>query len=537
MASNKTWTCDGQPKNKKYKGQGKKHSPITNNVGRRCIEPGCGLPQDAVQNDQAGNKGLVIVLAFMGIVFLGAGSVFALRFLPIPNPVSSCLKLQPKQEETRFSSGEKILFTQETTNRYLNDGISEFKNENYKEAGQKPDPNDPQKLIPGYFAQAMQAVPNNPEPRIYFNNAKARDTGCPYRVAIAVPIDGRADVAKEILRGAADAQNDFNIQQESEGKKRLLEIVIVKDGNDDKAVTTSIAEDIVNDPAILGVIGHNSSEASKIALEIYQSEGDESQKIAMISPTSTATSLQGDVFFRTVPDDSQTAETMANHLKNLAAKKIVIFYEAGSNYSESLKIALENKLKNSDTNIYKTVDISPPDFNISTIIEDSISDEVDTIIVLPSTGTTANANQIIKTIREKENTTKKINILGDDALYNPDTLSLADNALEGLVVVAPIVPSESYQNEALENWKGFISWRTVAAYDATTAIAQAINKESEPTRKTIIENLPATSVASKASEEFQFVNGERRSEPILVVTDPKAPKPPGAKFGFKRLEN
>jgi branched-chain amino acid transport system substrate-binding protein len=323
MASNKTWTCNGQPKNKKYNGKGKKHSPMTNKVGQCCIEPKCGLPQEAMQSSQTGNKGQFIGIV-VGIIVLGAGSVVALKFLPKPELIS-CLKLQPKQEGTRFSSGEQILFTQETTNPFLKNGISEFERENYKETLQRPDPNDPQKLLPGYFAEAMQAAPNNPEPKIYFNNAKARNTGCPYRVAIAVPIDGRADVAKEILRGAADAQNDFNIQQESEGKKRLLEIVIVKDGNDDKAVTKSIAEDIVNDRAILGVIGHNSSEASKIALQIYQSEGDESQKIAMISPTSTATSLQGDVFFRTVPDDSQTAETMANHLKNLAAKKIVIF--------------------------------------------------------------------------------------------------------------------------------------------------------------------------------------------------------------------
>lgn len=480
------------------------------------------------------------LIVLVPIVLLG-GTVLAAKFLPkrgeikpspspslsiSPSPSispdSTCLELQKKQEEARFSSGERILFSQDTKNIDLENGVNEFKLGNFGQKELKSNSDILQIPIMNYFVQAMKATPNHPEPKIYYNNAKARTYGCPYRIIAVVPIDNRRDVAKEILRGVADAQDEFNQIQESQGG-RLLEVVIANDGNDAQGATRQVAKEILVDPAILGVIGHNSSEASESALEIYQ--GDETQKIAMISPTSTSTDLKGEAFFRTVPDNDKIAQVMTDYLKDkVNSQKIVIFYEEGSDYSKTLGQALKDQL--AAKSIPDEIDISPPDLDIEGKITDLIAQGVDTVILLPSTATTLKMGPIIKTIREKEDqNSTKIQILGGDTLYNPDVLTQGDNTLENLVVVAPVI-SEDYQVEASKTWLGQVSWRTVASYNATELMIEAI-KEKEPTRESILENL---------TDIFNKPDVLKNSEPILMITDPNAPKPPGAKFGFKRLE-
>ena len=111
---------------------------------------------------------------------------------------------------------------------------------------------------------------------------KKKKTGNPFTLAAVVPADKKQTNAEEMLRGIAQAQTNFN-QKGLQG--RLLEIIIVNDSND-PSKAQAVAEKIVNNPNILGVIGHNSSSASGKGLEEYEKAG-----IAMISPTSTSTSL------------------------------------------------------------------------------------------------------------------------------------------------------------------------------------------------------------------------------------------------------
>lgn len=77
-------------------------------------------------------------------------------------------------------------------------------------------------------------------------------------------------MAKEILRGVAQAQDEVNRSGGINGK--LLQVAIANDDNEANQAQ-QIAKQFVQDTSILAVVGHNSSNASIAAAPIYQ-EGD-----------------------------------------------------------------------------------------------------------------------------------------------------------------------------------------------------------------------------------------------------------------------
>ncbi|WP_013325748.1 ABC transporter substrate-binding protein [Gloeothece verrucosa] len=510
MNYNKKWTCDGIPKNPKYQGKGKSHSPVENRPNYpHCVD--CGLPREAMIKPGGGGSkiglmlgGATVILALGGVAAYGLRSQFVK-----PSSSSQCMVSGPNLETERVSSGERNLFSQNNINLDLKRGIEDFKLGNYETAAK-------------FFEKAKEAARTDPEPKIYYNNALARYKKSPFKVAVVVPIDNKGTSAQEILRGVADAQEKFN--QNGGAENRLLEVMIFNDGNDPQ-VAARIAQQISQDDTILGVIGHNSSEASQAALPCYQEKG-----IAMISPTSTSTSLKGNTFFRTVANDGVTAKVMGDYLTNdLNAKNIIIFYDSQSNYSKSLLQEIESQLP--PAIIKDRIDINPPDFDVKANVDSSIQAGGDTAILLPSTETTSVAIRIAEEIKGR------MKILGGDALYLPDTLIQGGNAVENMVVVAPVTPSDNYQTEANPSWGGQINWRTVAGFDATEALIEAIkNSPTNPTRQNIPTNLASINVNSEASgKALQFQEGERSSQPVLVIASKDAPAPKGAEFGFKPL--
>ncbi|MEL4896557.1 ABC transporter substrate-binding protein [Crocosphaera sp. Alani8] len=439
-----------------------------------------------------------------------------------PSPTeSACIVDEVNLEEKRFSSGERELFSENNTNRDLNWGINEFKSGKYRDAKE-------------FFGKARDADRVDPEAKIYYNNALARENANPFKIAAVVPIDSRGTSAKEILRGIADAQDAFNKAQGIGNS--LLEVVIINDGND-PTIAARVAQYINEDGEFLGVIGHNSSEASKAALPCYQENS-----IAMISPTATSTSLQGGNFFRTVANNKEMAKVMGKYVKNdLKSDNVVIFYDDKSNYSKSFLEELEKDL---DSAVIKNkININPPDFDVEDNVERNIPQTEEekkksVAILLPSTETTSVAIRIAKKID------KQIDVLGSDTLYLPDTLIQGGNSIEDMVVVTPITIAEDYQQSAATSWGGYINWRTVSAFDATQALIEAINNAADdynnPTQKDILNQLPLINnngVKSEASNKLlTFKDGERVSEPVLVRASSNAPATPqGSEFGFTEL--
>ncbi|HEY9644242.1 MAG TPA: ABC transporter substrate-binding protein [Coleofasciculaceae cyanobacterium] len=531
MSTSRSWTCEGKPKDGKDYPNAFAHQPYEN-FGPDCAI--CGLPREAIEvpkgkrpaagaaSGGSGRSGSGVGLA-AGLITaalvaaLGGGAWFLWKAMhpgnaPSPNAVNPTLPNAAPADADRFSSGERTLFVYRG-NFDRDRGIAAFAQGDYAQAAT-------------FFEKAAKSAPNDPEPQIYYNNARARQAGNPLVVATVVPINDKATSAEEILRGIADAQTQFN--DAGGAKQRLLEVMIVNDGND-PAKAAAVAQQLSSNPAVLAVIGHNSSDASAKALPIYESAG-----LAMLSSTSTSTVLSGKTFFRTVPSDQASGETLADYVINrLNIKQVGVFYDSTSNYSNSIQQAFTGKF----TQLGGQVPQPPVDLSSSTLdIKASLASAagaVRAILLFPSTKTTSVA---IAVARENAQlpAEQRLQLLGGDVMYNPTTLTDGGEAVKGLVLAVPWYPQTAYAKTAEQRWLGQVNWRTASSFDATKALTVALSSATD--RAGVVQALRSVnlSAAQTAGEPLQFTpEGERVEKPILVEAVAGSAAPQGAKFGFQ----
>lgn len=206
---------------------------------------------------------------------------------------------QINEIKKRTSLGENHLLLYADFNK--KDGINYFKESKYVDAKNK-------------FSEALLGEKNDPESLIYLNNAKAaiwqESSGLePYVIATSVPAGGNMDIALEILRGVAHAQNNLTLKVEEDCidkisnkyiagcksgiKGRPLQIMIINDDND-KETAINIAKYLsynitkyLNNKEVIAVVGHNASEVSSGTAIEYQKG-----KLIMVSPTSFALNFE-----------------------------------------------------------------------------------------------------------------------------------------------------------------------------------------------------------------------------------------------------
>lgn len=407
------------------------------------------------------------------------------------------------------TSGDRKLF-RDQSNFDLESGIEAFQSEDYKKARD-------------FFARAKNAAPSDPVAQIYLNNAKARLQENPFKLAVAVPVEDFSDLAKHILRGVADAQTGFN---EDGGKDdRLLEIVIANDGNQPK-VAHKVAKQLVDIPEVLGVIGHNSSQATLEAIPEYERGG-----LAVVSATSTSTELDSEVFFRTVPSDAAAGKKLAEYAKEKGLEKAVIFFESQEIYSESLKQAFENSWEGS---IVETIDVTDSELNIQSKFK-QIMDRADVAVLFPGVGTTSVARNIAAANANLPAETR-LQLLGGDALATTETLKQGGAAVECLVLAVTGSENTAYMKEARKRWKE-VNWRTSAGYDALQALIGSLS--SNATRKQVLENLHDLKLSGDrtSGEKLQFddYGDPIGREPQLVRVVKGAAAPDGAGYGFEEI--
>lgn len=535
MSSQKSWICDGVPKNNNQAYNGGGQHAEQENHGPDCII--CGLPREAMDLSptvisppkRPGNMAIAIAAALVIVGAAGIG-LFALRGRETPtsvvengtpsptNTASAPLNPQAIVSETAnpanaafISQGEKILLPSGALAQKQN-AAAAFAQKNWQEAI-------------ALYQQAASADANDPETKIYLNNAKAKNSGNPLTMAVVVPIAPSPNEAKEVLRGVAQAQEEFN-----QSASRLLEIAIVND--DQTGKTASLADDLTNSPNVLGVLGHGVDSSSRQAVARYEkaglaaltptssnvSSGDASQSILRtISPTQQATELLETYL-------QQVSETLANYAaKTAAPASVAVFYNSDSPYSQQLKDKFIAAV-NATGKVVKEVDVSAnPSFDAAAEVNSAkqaganigflalSKNKVDTAIAI------AKANQ-------SEN---PLQLLGGDELYNPTILTQGDDAVDGIVLAVPWSwqPNDPFAAQAAGVWKGRISWRTTTAYDATKALANAFSQQ--PSRSEIATRLKSGIPLSGTAGNFSFFN-----EVPLVKAVPGAGGPPGSKYRF-----
>lgn len=258
-------------------------------IGRNCE-----VDEEVYRNEEVDTpqkRRAILIIISLVCLFVTSSIILATIYRLYTKP---CREGEKKEfgvlclvDDSRISRGDRTFFPNIDNdfldNEFRDKGIQAFKEGEYEKAAE-------------LFTKAIEANKkvnqNDPEVLIYYNNARANMQGSPFaRLAVVISVisigigNNTQDTsnAKEILRGVAQAQNEFNEKRKG---GRLIEIVVANDSND-KNKAEQVAQELVKDDSILGVIGHNSIDTTQAALPKYQKAG-----LAIISPTSIAKTLK-----------------------------------------------------------------------------------------------------------------------------------------------------------------------------------------------------------------------------------------------------
>ena len=400
--------------------------------------------------------------------------------------------------DSQPSKGEKILLQSDSTPQ-KQEAAQAIANKNYAEAE-------------FLLEQSLSKQRNDPEALIYLNNARIGDSKA-YAIAVSVPIGTELTSAKEILRGVAQAQNEINRQGGINGVP--LKVIIINDDNNPQ-VAEQVAQSLVKDKDILGVIGHFSSNVTLATAPIY-----EKNKLVAISPTSTSVELSkaGEYIFRTVPSDRFTSNALSKYfIEELKLNKAAVVYNSQSAYSRSLQETFTTEVVGNGGEIALEVDLADNNFNPVQTLKNAAAEKAEAIVFLNDSTTLDKAYLLIQLNQ------RNLPLLGGDSLYKPQTLEIGGEQAVGLVVGVPWhalgSANPEFPQAARHLWGGDVNWRTAMAYDATKALAAGLT--IDPSRQTMQKALSGSGFnAEGASGNIKFLSsGDRNAAMQLVEVQP-----------------
>lgn len=409
-----------------------------------------------------------------------------------------CVDLTTSQS-SRISLGDKLLSPdynhfQPSTTIALNQGIDAFSRCEFSIAKNK-------------LQQSLALDVNNPEALIYANNAEAI-TQDNFMIAVSVPLGSKPKVAWEILRGVAQSQAEIN--RRGGIQERLLLVKIVNDDNDPE-VARQVAKQLTADKNVLAVIGHNSSDSSLAASEIYQKNG-----LVMVSPTSSSTKLSGigSYILRTTPSVAIMADTLADYALSNSLTKIAVCSDSESSASSSFAQEFM-------TAVYKDYgEIAPincnfaqSNFNPQKVVEQANRYNADALLLA------ASVKEIKQAIAVAQANRQRLPLLGTHSLYTSETIEEGQDAVAGLVLTAPWLPDENknhnFSQATKKYWGGKVNWRTAMAHDATEAIIKGL--EQSDTRSKLQSALTHSNfLVEGATGTFYFEQGDRHGKVQLA---------------------
>jgi branched-chain amino acid transport system substrate-binding protein len=406
----------------------------------------------------------------------------------------------PRDLQERFSRGERLLIPADNGSAKLA-GIEFFRTNQFLQAQQS-------------FQTALRNQRNDPEALIYLNNTLAELKGNPLQVAVSVPIGGNLNIAREILRGVAQAQADFNRNGGIGG--RLLQVKIADDENAPE-IAKKIATALTQDSNIIAIIGHNASEASLIAAPIYEQAG-----LVMISPTSTANGLSGigTHIFRTTPSTRVTADALARYVVNVAQRRRIAICSASKDKaSKSFKEDFAwSYAQYGGTMLNVGCDLSAADFNPALIPAQMTSSGADGLLLAPSLYTISQAVEIAQHNRGR------LMLFGNQTMYGIETLQRGQANVNGMVLAVPwyprALPGNSFLAESKKLWGAAVNWRTAMAFDATQAVLVGLRQGQS--REKLFQALSNSEFAfNGATGRIQFLpSGDRSLQGTLVQVRP-----------------
>lgn len=397
----------------------------------------------------------------------------------------------------RASSGERILISALSSTDKI-EGTKAFANGDYKQAIQ-------------YFQAVLATNLNEPEALVYLNNSIARaGSKKTVKIATVIPIGSNLNVAQEILRGVAQAQTETNKRGGIQGAP--IEVKILNDENNPD-LAREIAEQLTQDLQVLGVVGHNTSDASLAAAPVYDRAG-----LPVISPTSMGDNLSGigKYVFRTPPTSQALARTLAARIHTVDRhRKLALCFDSKATDSNSFKdqlIAEFSKLGGAIVNY--NCDVAASDFNPSQAIERAIGNGADALFVA------SHIDRLNLALQVAEANHGRLPLYSSPTLHTFATLE-SGRAVAGLELVTPWLyplssPSGSFSDRSQQLWGARVNWRTAMAFDAASAIATGLQHNTNRFGLQQTLRSPQFSAVGATGEVKFLSNGDREIAPTIA---------------------
>jgi eukaryotic-like serine/threonine-protein kinase len=396
-----------------------------------------------------------------------------------------------------------------------------------------------------YYQSSWQKDGRDAETLIYLNNTLLEASKADYyTLAVAAPLSYKQgtvarnyELGEYILRGVAQAQTAINLSllksqpklkynlpgQDfleprviSAQKPKGLKIVIADDRNSEDE-SKKMAPTIAAKPKILGLMGHYASNVTLAAVDIY-----EKKQLAEVSFGTTTIDLSDSNprsnFFRVVYSSSEEAQAIGDALTKLAIKdkKVAIFFNPESDFSNNLRFKLEEIIKSQKLDISTEFNIADDqNFSTSLALQEAKNQGVNIFILIPDGQET---NALAKAMELIEADNGNTMILGANPLaYSKIPQIKTDRPLQ-LISAAfwhPLVdPEGEFTQNGQKLWETEMSGNTATAYDATLALIEAIKLQNNPTRKNVLNQLqtPGFIFDGATGQDIKFnrpKNGDR----------------------------
>lgn len=432
----------------------------------------------------------------------------------------------------KISCGEQDIFPAKPWQPNLKDkpGYQEFRAKDYKSA-----------LV--QFSKSRYI--NDPQAQIAANNARILLKKGPqkiYTIAISLPGDRtRADIQNNLLLGVAKAQTRFNdpLSRRFNPDNARLFVIMANDSYDPNQAR-QIAQDLADQPFVLGMVGTYSSQ-----ITFEQLLGLKGKQLPYISASSTATkdafekmankdlNSLGDLslFLRSMNTTDTEADGLAQLIQSHQPKagKFLFFYQKNDLYTQSYLDSFRKSLAKHAISIAEEVDLNQlPDTNPEEFIRQTlqryrtkysdVKGRQVVAVLINATRADEIRKHVFTMIDENKNGDFLLvganTLVGDDSLTNA-TIRTYPKARENFLASITYSPNK----RGMEQLNRLVG----SAYDATaillTAATRAANKSDHVSRSLVADELRSGNLdVDLLGRKFSIRDSERSPKMSYTVS-------------------
>ncbi len=298
-----------------------------------------------------------------------------------------------------------------------------------------------------------------------FTMAAAADV---YKIGAIMPLSG--DIAVYGLNMQKGIDLAFDQINSKGGIKGKTVKVIYEDNQGDPGMAVSAMQKLITVNRVPVVIGVTRSTSTMAVCPIA-----EQNKVVLIAPPSTATELStkcGSFFFRVIASDAYQGVAMADLIWQLNYKKAGVMF-VNSDYGRGLRDAFVKSFEGKGGKILASVPIEVVGKDFRTEILKIKRSGAKAVMIV---GHPAEASIIFKQSKELG---VQVQWIASEGIKAPETIQLAGDAAEGVMVMAPSVDTDAPIYQKFKN--AFVAKYSIEpplfsdfAYDAAKMVAAAI---------------------------------------------------------------